>query len=69
MSLRANVCVFAGRFAHLPPDQLERLEEEVKAAAEDSEKAKDLEEFLEVVKEEHQGEEEGVGSIQQWDRT
>lgn len=42
----------AGRFAHLPPEQLERLEEEVKAAAADSEKAKDLEEFLGAVKEE-----------------
>uniref|UniRef100_A0A0P4WCH7 ATP-dependent 6-phosphofructokinase n=1 Tax=Scylla olivacea TaxID=85551 RepID=A0A0P4WCH7_SCYOL len=45
----------AGRFAHLPPEQLEVLEEEVKAAASDSEKAKDLEEFLRVVKEEAQG--------------
>ncbi|XP_063848449.1 ATP-dependent 6-phosphofructokinase-like isoform X4 [Scylla paramamosain] len=44
----------AGRFAHLPPEQLEVLEEEVKAAASDSEKAKDLEEFLRVVKEEAQ---------------
>ncbi|XP_045111791.1 ATP-dependent 6-phosphofructokinase-like isoform X1 [Portunus trituberculatus] len=44
----------AGRFAHLPPEQLEVLEEEVKVAASDSEKAKDLEEFLRVVKEEAQ---------------
>ncbi|XP_050688309.1 uncharacterized protein LOC126981341 [Eriocheir sinensis] len=48
----------AGRFAHLPPEQLERLEEEVKAAAADSEKAKDLEEFLGAVKEETTGTEE-----------
>lgn len=48
--------MFAGRFAHLPPEQLEKLEEEVKAAASDSEKAKDLEEFLKAVKEEEEGE-------------
>ncbi|XP_069954698.1 ATP-dependent 6-phosphofructokinase isoform X6 [Cherax quadricarinatus] len=41
----------AGRFAHLPPDQLERLEEEVKTAAADSDKSKDLEEFLRAVRE------------------
>lgn len=52
-----TVCMFTGRFAHLPPEQLERLEEEVKAAAADSEKAKDLEEFLDVVKEEIVGKE------------
>lgn len=63
------VCVFAGRFAHLPLEQLARLEEEVKAAAADSEKAKDLEEFLDVVKEEFVGkeseeaEEKCVGSV------
>lgn len=51
----------AGRFAHLPPEQLEKLEEEVKAAATDSEKAKDLEEFLKAVKEEEQ---EQGGSVE-----
>ncbi|XP_042857911.1 ATP-dependent 6-phosphofructokinase-like isoform X5 [Penaeus japonicus] len=42
----------AGRFAHLPPEQLARLEEEVKAAATDSDKASELEEFLRAVGEE-----------------
>lgn len=61
----------AGRFAHLPPEQLAVLEEEVKAAASDSEKAKDLEEFLRVVQEEAQSKsaeppaEEGDEPVQQ----
>ncbi|XP_069969388.1 ATP-dependent 6-phosphofructokinase-like isoform X5 [Penaeus vannamei] len=42
----------AGRFAHLPPEQLARLEEEVKAAASDADKASELEEFLRAVREE-----------------
>ncbi|XP_069193794.1 ATP-dependent 6-phosphofructokinase isoform X3 [Procambarus clarkii] len=41
----------AGRFAHLPKEQLDRLEEEVKAAATDTAKSKDLEEFLRAVRE------------------
>ncbi|KAG0709936.1 ATP-dependent 6-phosphofructokinase [Chionoecetes opilio] len=49
----------AGRFGHLPAEELSRLEEEVKAAATDSKKAKDLEEFLKAVKEE--GQESGKG--------
>ncbi|ROT70143.1 phosphofructokinase [Penaeus vannamei] len=52
----------AGRFAHLPPEQLARLEEEVKAAASDADKASELEEFLRAVREEegHQQGAEGV---------
>ncbi|XP_066958410.1 ATP-dependent 6-phosphofructokinase isoform X2 [Macrobrachium rosenbergii] len=42
----------AGRFAHLPVDQLEKLEKEVKAAASDADKAPELEEFLRAVREE-----------------
>ncbi|XP_064110853.1 ATP-dependent 6-phosphofructokinase-like isoform X3 [Macrobrachium nipponense] len=42
----------AGRFAHLPVDQLEKLEKEVKAAASDADKASELEEFLRAVREE-----------------
>ncbi|KAK7069806.1 hypothetical protein SK128_026059 [Halocaridina rubra] len=42
----------AGRFAHLPQDQLEKLENEVKAAASDADKAPELEEFLRAVREE-----------------
>ncbi|KAK4291691.1 hypothetical protein Pmani_013509 [Petrolisthes manimaculis] len=63
----------AGRFDHLSPDQLERLEEEVKTAAADSEKAKDLEEFLRAVKEDQvkppEGEETvGISSFIESDR-
>lgn len=57
-----NKSSLSGRFAHLPPDQLERLEEEVKTAAEDSEKSKDLEEFLKAVQED-QGEKRLIQSI------
>ncbi|XP_064110859.1 ATP-dependent 6-phosphofructokinase-like isoform X8 [Macrobrachium nipponense] len=48
----------AGRFAHLPVDQLEKLEKEVKAAASDADKASELEEFLRAVREEEVPEEE-----------
>ncbi|XP_066958422.1 ATP-dependent 6-phosphofructokinase isoform X9 [Macrobrachium rosenbergii] len=48
----------AGRFAHLPVDQLEKLEKEVKAAASDADKAPELEEFLRAVREEEVPEEE-----------
>ncbi|XP_042231275.1 ATP-dependent 6-phosphofructokinase-like isoform X4 [Homarus americanus] len=41
----------AGRFAHLPPEQLAKLEEEVTTAATDADKSKDLEEFLRAVRE------------------
>nr|QID05234.1 phosphofructokinase [Neocaridina davidi] len=49
----------AGRFAHLPVDQLEKLEKEVKAAATDADKASELEEFLRAVREEELSEDEG----------
>lgn len=49
----------AGRFAHLPADQLEKLESEVKAAATDTEKAPELEEFLRAVREEEAKTKEG----------
>lgn len=53
----------AGRFAHLPSEQLEKLEEEVKSAATDSEKAKDLEEFLRAVREDQVKPQEGEETV------
>ncbi|KAG7163489.1 ATP-dependent 6-phosphofructokinase-like 2, partial [Homarus americanus] len=51
----------AGRFAHLPPEQLAKLEEEVTTAATDADKSKDLEEFLRAVRED-QDTEDGPGT-------
>ncbi|XP_071542421.1 ATP-dependent 6-phosphofructokinase isoform X4 [Panulirus ornatus] len=52
----------AGRFAHLPSEQLTRLEEEVKAAAADSEKVDDLEEFLRAVREDQETDRGSLGT-------